>query len=268
MPEPAQPPAGGTYEVIAVRYGTRTSAKSENYLNYHLYGEPDADVTMAYYFWIARNADRTVVIDTGFDTAVGVRRGRTSLIEPRYALTALGVDTVDQVVATHGHYDHIGNLDLFPTAEVVVDRREYEFWHGPYGDRLLFAAPTELAELRQLTAIRDEGRLTLTGERHDVAPGIEAVRVGGHTPGQLVVTVATADGTAILASDAVHFYEEYELGRPFSVIADLEEMYRAYDLLAEMSQDRGRVLIAGHDPADADRFGLVDPSFDFALRIG
>ena len=46
------------YEVIAVRYGTRTGAKSEIYLNYPTYGEPDEPLGMDYYFWVARNAER------------------------------------------------------------------------------------------------------------------------------------------------------------------------------------------------------------------
>jgi hypothetical protein len=41
------------YEVIAVRYGTRTGAKSEIYLNYPTYGEPDEPLGMDYYFWVA-----------------------------------------------------------------------------------------------------------------------------------------------------------------------------------------------------------------------
>ncbi|MCP9984631.1 hypothetical protein [Actinomadura madurae] len=57
---------GGTYEVIALRYGTRTGTKAEIYLNYAIYGEPDEPLGMDYFCWVARNAARTVVIDTGF----------------------------------------------------------------------------------------------------------------------------------------------------------------------------------------------------------
>ena len=39
----------------------------------------------------------------------------------------------------------------------------------------------------------------------------------------------------MLASDAVHFYEELERDRPFGVIADLAEMYEAYDTLRELA---------------------------------
>jgi len=48
-----------TYEVLAVRYGTRMTRRAETYLNYHVYGEPDAELRMDYFFWVVRNADRT-----------------------------------------------------------------------------------------------------------------------------------------------------------------------------------------------------------------
>ena len=38
------------YEVLAVRYGTRTTTRSETFLNFHVYGEPDAAIPMDYYF--------------------------------------------------------------------------------------------------------------------------------------------------------------------------------------------------------------------------
>ena len=70
----------------------------------------------------------------------------------------------------------------------------------------------------------------------------------------MIVSVATATGTVVLASDAVHFYEEVERDRPFAIIADLPAMYRAYDLLADLAARPGTSLVAGHDPLVRARF--------------
>lgn len=262
------------YEVLAVRYGTRVTSKSEAYLNYHVYGEPDAELVMDYFFWVVRSPARTVVVDCGFDAAVGARRGRTQLVDPADALLGLGIDPakVSQIVVTHAHYDHIGNLHRFPSAEVVIARSEYEFWTGPYASRMQFAHPTEPGELAHLARVGAEGRLRLVEGTTELAAGLELVVVGGHTPGQLIAQVATSDGAAVLAADALHFYEELQRDRPFNVVADLREMYRGFDVLREMTQDHGRVLVAGHDADVAGRFpgrppGLPAGLDDLVVRI-
>jgi glyoxylase-like metal-dependent hydrolase (beta-lactamase superfamily II) len=257
------------YEVLAVRYGTRTTTKAESYLNFHVYGEPDEPFAMDYFFWLVRGQGRTVLVDCGFGADPGRRRGRTTLVDPVAALAGLGVapGQVDQVVVSHAHYDHIGNLHRFPDAEVVVARREYEFWTGPYAGRRQFAHATEADELAHLAAVRDQGRLRLVEDTLDLAPGIELVVVGGHTPGQLVAQVALPRGAAVLAADALHFYEELERDRPFFVVADLLDMYRGFDRLREMTEDPGRLLVAGHDAAVRDRFPAL-PGNDLVVRIG
>jgi glyoxylase-like metal-dependent hydrolase (beta-lactamase superfamily II) len=250
------------YEVLAVRYGTRQASAAEVFLNYHAYREPDRPLVMEYFFWVARNPARTVVIDTGFSPAGGAARGRTMLMDTVPALRAAGTapDDVAQVVLTHAHYDHIGGLPAFTgtAAEVVMTRDEYDFWTGPMGRRGQFAHTTEASELDHLRELREAGRLTLVGRTRQIAPGIELIQVGGHTPGQAIVTVATVGGQVILASDAVHYYEELEQDRPFATVASLAEMYAAFDQIRE--QAAGARVVAGHDPLVADRFGTpTDP---------
>lgn len=95
-----------------------------------------------------------------------------------------------------------------------MSRREDEFWQGPYAIRPHFALPTEAPELTHLAQVSSEVRLTLVGACHQLAPGVELVEVGGHTPAQMIVVVRGAGASAVLTSDAIHSYEEFERGRP------------------------------------------------------
>ena len=185
------------YEVLAVRYGTRQASAAEVFLNFHAYHEPDRPLGMDYFFWVARSPARTVVIDTGFSPAGGAARGRTMLMDTVPALRAAGTapDDVAQVVLTHAHYDHIGGLPVFTTAEVIMTRDEYDFWTGPMGRRGQFAHTTDSSEIGHLRELREAGRPDPgRASLYRVAPGLELTQVGGHTPGQAIVTVAAAGG--------------------------------------------------------------------------
>jgi glyoxylase-like metal-dependent hydrolase (beta-lactamase superfamily II) len=245
------------------------TSRRECFLNYDIYNEPDADLVMDYYVWVVRNGDRTIVVDTGFSEEVGGRRSRTMLRDPIIGLRQLGIETASlpQLVLTHAHYDHAGNVRHFGAAEVIMARREFEFWTGPFGSRAQFAHSTEAADIEHLQTLAADSRLRLVAGSHALAPGIEVIELSGHTPGQLVVSVATDRGPVVLASDAMHYYEEVERDRPFAVVADLEGMYRSFDALREMQSQPGCVLVAGHDPAVMTRFPTLAGQEGLAVRV-
>lgn len=260
---------GSGYEVIAVRYGTRETTRAESFHCYEVYGEDDAPLTMDYFFWLLRDPHgQTIVVDSGFDTEVGEERGRTVVVEPATAMRSLGVEpeTVRTVVVTHLHYDHIGNLELFPQAELVVARKDLDFWTGPVADRRFFADLVVPSELEVVTGAASAGRVRLVEDDLVVAPGLRALRVGGHSPGQLILLVDTGDGQCVLASDAIHYAEELDRDMPFALFTELADMYRGYDVLREL-RDGGRTIVPGHDPAVMEQFERVPDAGGVAIAI-
>lgn len=258
------------YEVTAIRFATVQGRRSQQFYNYARYGEPDGDIELSCSLWVLRSATQTIVVDTGFDPAVAHRRGHAPLFSPVDALRRCGIDPreVSDVILTHLHYDHVGNVEAFSNAALVVPRRELEFWTSPLASRLQFGWTVEPQEIATIAKAHREGRVRLTGNTEPLFDGITSHCVGGHSPGQQVTVVAAAGGPVVLASDAIHFYEELELDRPYMVVADLAEMYAAYDLVRGMAETPGAIVVPGHDPRVFDLFPSAAEDLDGnAVRV-
>lgn len=256
--------------VIAVRYGEWRTTRAQVFLDVEDAGDGDAPFLLAYYFWVVETGGRTVVVDTGFAPDTGERRGRTSLVAFAQAIDALGIRADDDIdlVVTHAHYDHVGNTDHLTRARVWIGAGEREYWRTPASES--FASLVEAAELDTLDRIDAEGRLVRVAERVEVAPGVELLPAGGHTPGQLMVRVATDDGIVLLTSDAVHFDEELAHDRPFRHMCDLGDSRRVYREIRAMAAS-GDVdhVIAGHEDEVSRRYGRLAGSLDgLAVVVG
>jgi glyoxylase-like metal-dependent hydrolase (beta-lactamase superfamily II) len=249
--------ASRQWTVTAVRYGTLPSTKGALYYRWDVYGDADGPQSLDYFFYLLRDdTGRTLLVDCGFRPDEGRRRGRTCLIEPLDALARLGVepDDVERVIVSHLHYDHIGNLQAFEGADLVVPARELDFWTSPRAREPHFGAHVDPADVQWVADARASGRVTEITGTSAIEPGITAIEVGGHSPAQQIVLIETPSGKRILASDAIHLYEEFERRRPFAVIVDLDEMYDAYELAETLSGEHDAIVIPGHDPLVTQRF--------------
>src|ERR1700729_4353112 len=156
------------YRAYAIRYADREMTLSECYYAWPLYGLPDAPVVMSYFFWVLEplqeSADGPIVVDTGFAPERG--GGRITHLTAAEGLALLGIDAarVQRLVISHMHYDHIGNLDLFPQARITIARREYEFWaRDPVARQLQFGHHTDWNGVELLRQAETEGRLEMIG---------------------------------------------------------------------------------------------------------
>ena len=249
------------WDVCAIRYAHHTLRRSRIYHRYSTHGLPDATVELTFYFWVARRGNEVVVIDTGFrpDWFTASGDGSTAwVVPPSEALALVGVDpaTVGTVVLSHLHFDHMGNVDLFPHADIVVQRAEYTFWTGPDTTSPPVRSMTDPVALSALERIDAEDRLQLVDGDLTLAPGLDLRRLPGHSPGQQGVLI---DDTVLLASDAAHFYDEFEQQLLFGTFTDLPAMFASYRAMASWAAD-GITVVPGHDPDVMTRFPPVDPA--------
>jgi glyoxylase-like metal-dependent hydrolase (beta-lactamase superfamily II) len=255
------------WTVLALRHAARPVTRSGVFYRYEEYGEPDGPQEMAYYLWLLRSDDATVLVDSGYSVAGGARRNRGHIVAPLDALARVGIQPgdVDLVVNTHLHYDHTGHLGAFAGVPLHVNRTELEAWTSPLAARAQFAIHVEPDEIAAVAA-RDD--LVVMEAEHEVAPGIVALEVGGHSFGQTILVIDGEQAPVVLASDAVHFYEELERDYACAVLTDLPRVYAAYDRIRALADERGARVLAGHDPLVMDRFPrLPGADADLGVRV-
>ncbi|HET9044620.1 MAG TPA: MBL fold metallo-hydrolase, partial [Burkholderiales bacterium] len=146
------------YEVYAIKYATLARTAAENFIG----GDPhDTSMRLDYFVWFARNAARTVVIDTGFSESAGRRRKRQLLRPAVESLKLLGVDAgeVRDVIITHLHYDHVGNFDLFPQATFHLQDLEMSYATGRHMAIGHFAYAYEVEEVVGMVRRVYQGRV-------------------------------------------------------------------------------------------------------------
>jgi glyoxylase-like metal-dependent hydrolase (beta-lactamase superfamily II) len=246
------------YEVYAIRYATREARRAEHFVG----GDPhDAPMAMDYFTWVVRGAGRVFVVDTGFTAEVAAQRKRNHLRCPAATLKLLAIDpdTVEDVILTHLHYDHVGNFHKFPAARFHLQDREMDFATGRNMAHGFFRHAFEAEDVVGMVRLNFGGRVVFHDGDDELAPGLSLHFTGGHTAGLQVVRVHTRRGWMVLASDASHYYEHFRADRVFTIAYRIDDMLEAYRKVKRLAASLDHI-IPGHDPLVMQLYPPPDPS--------
>jgi glyoxylase-like metal-dependent hydrolase (beta-lactamase superfamily II) len=254
------------YQVYAIKYAMREARRTNHFLG----GDPhDAPMPMDYFVWLIRSTDRTYVVDVGFTAEVAAQRKRIHLRTPAAGLSLMGVNasTIDDVIVTHMHYDHIGTFADFPQARFHLQDDEMAFVTGRHMCHGLFRHSFEVEDVVGVVRMVYEERVQFHDGDDEIAPGITLHRIGGHTAGLQCVRVHTQRGWVVLASDASHYYEHFEKGRCFPTVYDVGETLEGYGILQRLAESPEHI-VPGHDPLVMQRYPSASSNLEgIAVRL-
>jgi N-acyl homoserine lactone hydrolase len=158
-------------------------------------------------------------------------------------LAALNIkpEDINILVCTHLDPDHSGNHELFPHAELVVQRSHYEF--------------ARVSSLPRFTLTRPHWdrphlRYRLVEGDTELVPGVQLIETSGHVPGHQSLLVHLPEtGPVLLTSDAVFRQRSFTPDRKAEV-RDLnaeDALASTHKLLNLAKKEQVSLVIFGHD---------------------
>ncbi len=254
------------YEIYAIKYARRDAKRPMHFVG----GDPhDTPMPMDYFVWLVRNAERTIVIDTGFTQSMAEQRKREFIRTPADGLALMGVKAaeVKDVVITHLHYDHVGTFQDFPAAQFHLQDDEMSYATGRHMRHKQFNHGYEVEEVIGMVRLVYKDRVTFYQGDAELAPGISLHHIGGHTAGLQCVRVHTARGWVVVASDTSHYYEHFEKGRVFTTTFHLGDTLDGYARLHQLA-DSPKHIVPGHDPLVMQRYPAASAELkDIVVRL-
>jgi glyoxylase-like metal-dependent hydrolase (beta-lactamase superfamily II) len=186
-------------------------------------------------FYVIRYKTRIILVDTGYRDHYYTKAFSVEWRDPLSILKELDVtpDNVTDVIITHSHFDHIGNLDLFPDATIYIQEEEFERVMDQ--ERMgniahMLASSTFIVSFSDEFVIDNQFRIK---------------KIGGHTPGSSVVCFTYRGRNYIITGDECYvkrnFTETIPVGIVFDVEKNREFLMGAHELNA--------VLFTMHDPS-------------------
>jgi len=193
--------------------------------------------------WDAGLSDELLAVPEGKTTRIATVRV-TKGLAAQYAEIGIAPDSVSFVGISHMHQDHVGNLNLFPRATVLMQKEEYEAAFSPDPTKYYFD-PTTYPTLKANPVKKLEGDFDVFGDGSVVVK-----RAIGHTPGHQVLFVKLPKtGNIVLSGDLVHFQENWEKRNVPGFNFDTQQSIRAMaDVDAFLKANNATLWIQHDDP--------------------
>ena len=183
-------------------------------------------------------------------------------------MTAAGFppDSIDTVLCTHLHVDHVGwNTRLegnrwvpsFANARYVFGRTEYEYWRDHSGE------PDKAAVFHDsVKPVMDAGRADLVAGDIRLCDEITLIPTPGHSPGHISVHIKSEGEEGLLSGDVAH--QPCQMAHlDWSSTADsdpVQSIVTRRDLFSRFA-DKPVLVIGGH--FDAGRIRRDGEAFKF-----
>lgn len=208
--------------------------------------------------YLIKHDENWMLWDTGLnEQAVNAQKERNtfvlnvskSLLSQLSELNLTPAD-IDYVGLSHTHFDHVGNVNMFPDATLILQKAEHDVLTNPELAQKLYIIPDFLSHF--ITGEGKDNVRLLDGDTDLFGDGtLKAIFLPGHTPGHMALQVNLKEsGPVILSGDQWHFEENKEKDNVPDFNYSEAETKKSSARLKQLVKDQNARLVLQHGEKD------------------
>jgi glyoxylase-like metal-dependent hydrolase (beta-lactamase superfamily II) len=157
-----------------------------------------------------------ILVDTGFGKRLGPSYGSFPGLEANLRRAGIAPESVDLVVTSHGHLDHIGGFVrksgelAFPKAQFVFVDTEWNYWTGSRYESEVNSSPMpDGFKKGTIGAARDNlppvaNRTRFVKQGGEIASGVHYIAAPGHSPSHAAILFTSGNEQFMHMGDIAH----------------------------------------------------------------
>lgn len=201
--------AGGSRFILPD--ATRDACKPIDWMQPHFMDE-QGNLIMSVHALVVDTGEHRIVVDTCIGNDKERNMPTWSHLQTDFLeqLAAAGYprETIDYVLCTHLHVDHVGWntmlvdgewLPTFPNARYLIGETEWRYWDANEDESQY--GPVLADSVRPVV---DAGLVDLVPTDHQLCTEVSLQSTPGHTPGHVSVKIESAGQSALITGDCIH----------------------------------------------------------------
>jgi N-acyl homoserine lactone hydrolase len=192
--------------------------------------------------YLIRHGVDWLLWDTGYPDAIAEKpvtspvgiETRAKTLASQLAEAGVKPSDIRYVAVSHTHGDHVGNVDMFPDATLLIQKAELDWAFAP-------GKPPPFKAARSVRPL--EGDLDVFGDG-----SVTVIATPGHTPGhQSLLVHLPKTGWVVLSGDLAHFKDNWDNRRVASMNTSAEQTQASYKRVADLLAEKHAQLWINHD---------------------
>jgi glyoxylase-like metal-dependent hydrolase (beta-lactamase superfamily II) len=220
-------------------------------------------VSIDFMNWLIKGNGKYILMDAGYLYSVESAKDFDMIddLRPDSTLLKLSVraEEITDIILTYPHFDHVNSIDVFPNAQVWVQKDDYTFFTTTAWQKGGTNSEFNRKEVKKMIDLHSAGRVTqVEGYNNEIIPGLR-IFPGSRKPSlPNYALVKTGLGSMALASDNVWIYYNSNFVTPapsFSTF-DANGYVKAMQRMQILVTDE-KLIMPGYDAATFSKFPVI-----------